>query len=142
MITKFIEATNQEAGGLNWGKFMVCRFDEAEWQYHSAVSESRLLPTVGWTKDFLMVVDLQTGEGAIFKPRGVAAADLHKHKIWVCPMFEHFLTWLYAQDLTDLNKLPALVQLEAESAMYGYRRTGFVPASAGTKPTKRKAKAA
>lgn len=126
MQTKFIEATNLDAGGFNWGKFMVCRFSEAEWAYRSAVSPERsLLSEVGWTKKHLFVCDLQTGEGGIFAPGGIAEADLHKHKIWVCPMFEPFLTWLYQQDLTDLDQLPALVQIKsAASALYGYRRKG------------------
>jgi hypothetical protein len=42
-------------------------------------------------------------------------------------MYEPFLTWLYRQDLTDLDALPDLVNLteqEAPSAMRGHRRTG------------------
>jgi hypothetical protein len=124
MLVKMIEATNQEAGGMNWGKFMVCRFTD-EWAYRSAlVPEKSLLNQVGWSKDVLLVIDLQTGEGAIFRPKGVASADLHKHKVWVCPMFEPFLNWLYQQDLRDLERLPAMVQLDATSALYGYRRKG------------------
>src|SRR5665213_4481996 len=104
MQIKFIEATNIDAGGFNWGKFMVCRFSEAEWVYPSTILPNRpLLPEVGWTKRHVLVCDLQTGEGAIFAPGGLAEADLHKHKIWVCPMFEPFLAWLYRQDLTDLE---------------------------------------
>lgn len=124
MIAKMIEATNIDVGGINWGKFVVCRFTEEEWAYQSTIGKRSLLIETGWTADVLLVVDLQTGEGAIFKPTGLAAADLHKHKVWVCPMFEPFLTWLYEQDVSDLDKLPALVQITGESALAGYRREG------------------
>lgn len=125
MKIKMIEATNVTAGGMNWGKFMVGRFTEEEWAYRSAiVPERSLLRTVGWTKKHILVWDLQTGEGAIFSPDGMARIDLNqKHQVWVCPMYEPFLTWLYQQDLTDLDTLPALVEIKnPESALYGYRR--------------------
>lgn len=123
MITKIIEATNHAAGGLNWGKFLVGRFDH-EWEYQSQIDAGRrLLPTVGWSSSTIMVFDLQTGEGGLFSPGGLASADLDKHRIWVCPMFEPFLTWLYKQDLTDLQALPAMVQItNPDSSLWGYRR--------------------
>jgi hypothetical protein len=119
--TKIIETTNR----LNWGKFLLCRLDD-EWSARSAVSGSRmpLLREIGWSPEHLWVLDLQTGEGAFFLPGRHAKADLNRHKIWVCPMFEPFLEWLYQQDLADLDALPALVELHAEFAFYGYRRTG------------------
>lgn len=126
MITRFIEATN---GPQNWGKFMVGRFTDEEWQRRSVVSNyyqsgwPTLLSAVGWSKPHVLVLDLQTGEGAIVCPGGSAPADLNKHQIWVCPLFEPFLTWLYKQDLLDLEKLPAHVDLpDAPFAMQGYRR--------------------
>jgi hypothetical protein len=123
--TKFIEAT--DATRFNWGKFMICRFDD-EWTYRSALPEaheSRLLIRCGWSADHLLVVDVQTGEGAIFFPPGSASDDLNdKHQIWVCPMFEPFLNWLYLQDVTDLDALPALVNLgNVPTSFSGYRRT-------------------
>lgn len=126
MKTRIIEASN----GFNWGKFMLGRFD-SEWerrpQIDGEASQMPLLRRCGWDNDHLMVVDLQTGEGAIFRPGGSAAADLNgKHKIWVCPLFEPFLAWLYRQPLADLDALPDVVQLDdAESAMHGYRRKGM-----------------
>lgn len=122
MQTKMIEATN----GFNWGKFMVGRFTEQEWAYRSSIGVGKsLLTEVGWTPDVILVCDLQTGEGAILRPRGLASADLIKHRIWVCPMFEPFLEWLYEQDLTNLDDLLASVDLKgAKSAVYGYRRPG------------------
>lgn len=73
----------------------------------------------------LIVFDLQTGEErAFFLPGGLASADLNgKHQIWVCPMFEPFLAWLYKQDTSDLSALPALVNLgDVPISMRGYRR--------------------
>ena len=83
-----------------------------------------LLQARGWSPEHVLVLDLQTGEGAIFKPGGIARCDLsEKHEIWVCPMYEPFLTWLYQQDLSDLDKLPEFVYLgDVPTAMFGYRR--------------------
>lgn len=123
MLTHIIEATN----GINWGKFIVARFDAEEWRKRSPISGSAmpLLRETGWDPDFVWVLDLQTGEGALFRPGGLAGADLNRHKIWVCPLYEPFLCWLYQQDLSDLSALPETVQLpEAEPALYGYRRPG------------------
>ena len=123
MESKIIEVTNNRSGGINWGKFMVSQFT-TEWERTSRINDRQLLSTIGWDQSHILVTDLQTGEGAIFRPGGLAAADLHKHRIWVCPLFEPFLTWLYQQDLTDLNALPDVVEIAAESALYGYRRQG------------------
>lgn len=121
MKTKIIEGSN----GFNWGKFLVARFTD-EWDYKSKIDGLPLLRTRGWTPDNLWVMDLQTGEGALFRPGGFAVADLEKHKVWVCPLFEGFLTWLYKQDLSDLDKLPDVVDdLPKElSALWGHRRSG------------------
>lgn len=130
MITKIIEVTNNDQ---NWGKFMLLRPD-TEWSVFSQIDPPEplrgvrtlgLLARLGWTPEHLWVLDLQTGEGANFRAGGLAAADLNKHKIWVCPMFEPFLTWLYRQDLADLAKLPDLVNLlDAPFEFRGYRRPG------------------
>jgi hypothetical protein len=122
VITKIIEATNN----FNWGKFMVARFDEQEWALRSQIDDGAcLLSRLGWTPEHVWVLDLQTGEGALFSPHGYAIADLNKHKIWVCPLYQPFLEWLYKQDLQDILKLPMKVELpKAEGALYGYRRDG------------------
>lgn len=124
MQIKFIEATN---GPQNWGKFMITRFD-SEWSERSAVEPSQpLIAGRGWSREHIFITDLQTGEGAMFRPGGYARHDLGKHQIWVCPLFEPFLEWLYKQDLSDLDALPAHVDLpEAEFMMSGYRRAGPV----------------
>jgi hypothetical protein len=120
--TKVLEVTN---GSFNWGKFLIGRFD-GEWSRESMVAKGQtLLSTVGWTGSHILVVDLQTGEGAIFMPGGLASHDLEKHRVWVCPLFEPMLTWLYKQDLADIGKLPDLVDLkDAHFEMSGYRREG------------------
>jgi len=113
---------------FNWGKFCVARFDY-EWAIPSSVSDlgHSLLAERGWTPDNIWVLDLETREGACFRPGGYAKADMDKHKIWCCPMFEPFLAWLYTQDLSDLSKLQKVVRLtekDVAGAMHGYRHQG------------------
>ncbi len=132
MIRKFIEVTNHGDGGINFGKFMVARFEADDVTYQSQLEAglgitASLIRGRGWGSEHLFVLDLQTGEGAMFRHGGLASADLRKHGIWVCPMFEPFLEWLYRQDVTDLDTLPALLELteaDAPSAFAGYRRSG------------------
>jgi hypothetical protein len=118
----------ETVNALNWGKFMICQFEGADFAERSVVDDitfQGLLDGQGWGPDHLLVFDLATGEGALFRPGGLAAADLMKHKIWVCPMFEPFLEWLYEQDLSDLSALPRRIELpEAPMAAAGYRRPG------------------
>lgn len=130
MLTHIIEATNHSEE--NWGKFMLMRFS-TEWEYRSQLPGAGgrlLLRSNGIPPGSLIVLDLQTGEGANFQPRPEASVgyDLDNHRIWVCPMFEPFLHWLYQQNLDDITKLPAFVKLDRESdkffAIAGYRRPG------------------
>lgn len=124
MESVFIEGVHPGGNG-NHGKFMVARFSPEEWARRSGVAGDRFLSGRGWSPDHVLVLDLQTGEGSIFKPGGLASADLNKHKIWVCPLFQPFLEWLYQQDLADLSKLPSVVEFPAaEFALWGYRRPG------------------
>lgn len=135
MQTKLIEVTN---GPHNHGKFLIGQFDE-EWTRPCLVDPSfgttfhrALLHRCGWTPEHTLVFDLQTGEGALFRLGGLARADLNKTRIWVCPLFEPFLTWLYAEvrkDATDwFAKLPEQLDLpNAPFAMHGYRREGREP---------------
>jgi hypothetical protein len=121
--TKIIEATN---GPSNWGKFLLGRPD-VEWSRTSVSSDSSLpiLSERGWGPADLLVLDLETGEGAVFCPGGSARADLGSRRILVCPLFEPFLEWLYKQDLVDLDALPDHVDLsDAHVAHRGYRRPG------------------
>jgi hypothetical protein len=126
MQAKIVEATN----GFNWGKFMVAKLSDRELATESAVDPgSNLFRSIGYNFQNIWVFDLQTREGAAFYPKGHARADLHKHKVWVCPMFEPFLEWLYTQDCSNISLLPALVELDPEAtkhhtAMWGYRRPG------------------
>lgn len=127
MKTQIVEVTN---GPMNWGKFLVGHFD-TEFQRKPAIpgidgrlmADSSLLVQRGWGRDHFLVLDLETGEGAIFHRPGSPQADLDKHRIWVCPLFEPFLTWLYAQP--SIENLPAHVDLpKAPFALQGYRRPG------------------
>lgn len=120
VITHFIEAS-QTAAGFNHGKFMLGRLSEVEAAARSALPgyEDESLWTVGGRRRLnprsTLVLDLQTGEGAAFALRGLAVADLAAREIWVCPMFEPFLVWLYQQGLGDgsgdIKALPRFVTL-------------------------------
>lgn len=128
MRQHIIEATNNEQ---NWGKFMLQAYDADDLAYRSIVMPTvRLLAHIGDYPLALWVMDLQTGEGARFypKPGGIASEDLGKHKIWVCPLFEPFLGWLYENRITglyDFSLLPSIVQLpHAPFALSGRRREG------------------
>lgn len=127
METRFFEVTN----GFNWGKFLVSRFDADEWARKARLEEAEERPLLvgrGWAGDHLFVMDLQTGEGALFRHGGSATYDVEaKHHIWVCPMFIPFLTWLYTQPVKDVMTLPRLIHLteaEAPSSMIGKRGDG------------------
>jgi hypothetical protein len=144
MRTRFVEVSQDATRGFNWGKFLVGVFEPEEWLRSSELERQlnrmggSLLATRGWTPGHVLVLDLETGEGAMFAPGGSPSADLDKHRVWVCPMFEPFLGWLYGHILewslaTKMPRdtygwfdvLPALVELpDAEPAMQGYRRRG------------------
>lgn len=126
METVMIETVQSKDTARNHGKFLVGRMDKGEWEYRSQVDPGRpLLSVCGWPGNFLWVMDLQTGEGIYVQPGGSARADLNRHQVWVCPMFEPFLEWLYTQDTTDIHSLRSLVELpDAEFSMQGYRREG------------------
>jgi hypothetical protein len=125
--TYIFEGIQQYGTPLNWGKFMVA-IPDVEWFRESQVDESGrypLLERIGWTQAHIWVMDLQTGEGAWFRHGGNARADLEKHRIWVCPLFEEFLGWLYAQDLNRLHQQPGVIELpDAQFSINGYRRPG------------------
>lgn len=125
MKTKIIEAV--EKTKFNWGKFLVGKFTD-EWDVPSHVNEEGkrcLLSKRGWGNNHALVLDLETGEGAVFCIGGLAKCDLEKHRIWVCPLFEPFLEWLYQQDLDDLDQLPSVIDLGyVPTAIRGYRRPG------------------
>lgn len=136
----YFEAVNQAP---NWGKFAVGRFGPDEWGW---MSETKLesgeanpysvLGQNGWGRDHLFIMDLATGEGAIFRPGGGSArGDLLKTQLWVCVLFEAFLTWLYQQararggrlSESDLEALAAggLVHVDVPPARAGWRRPGL-----------------
>lgn len=133
MKTRFVEATQDAETGGNWGKFCVGLFDKEEWSRREGLPAAGgygMLVSRGWRPETTIhVLDLQTGEGALFSLFGSARADLQKHRVWVCPMFEPFLVWLYefvyAAGDKWFDKLPVVVELpKAEFAFAGYRRPG------------------
>ena len=140
MDIKFVEATQDLAAGFNYGKFGVGRFTDDEWREPAALPAAgtgSLLRARGWGAEHSWVLDLQTGEGAIFRLGGLARADLNRTRIWVCPLFEPFLEWLYEQYRQQPDRwwpdLPRLAVLAgAPAAVAGYRRPG--PAADGSSP--------
>lgn len=99
MRSKIVEAVG--GNNFNWGKFMVLQWEPEDWDHTSIVQHEydgrvrRLLPSIGHNRRDIMVMDLETCEGAIFSPGGVARSDLRKRRVWVCVLFEPFLDWLY-----------------------------------------------
>ena len=138
MEIRFVECGN----GFNWGKFAVGRFDAGEWRYPvcgagqppaelaPGASVPSLLRSQGWSPvSHAWVLDLATGEGAYFTLGGLAAADLQRHQIWVCLLYEPFLDWLnrhYRDHPGDwFDTLPAVLDLpDAPNGLYGHRRPG------------------
>jgi hypothetical protein len=125
VIYRFTEVTNL----VNWGKFLVSKFDENDHAQVSAIDHGPLIQRRGWTRQHLFVMDLQTGEGAMFLPGpgGSAMHDLERHRIWCCPMYQYFLERLYVTPAWwDVVSLPAIIKLgpEVPSALAGYRRKG------------------
>jgi hypothetical protein len=129
MKTAIIEATN---GEQNWGKFLVGVMTD-EWKHRSAVdveSQSPLLRLRAWSRDYIWVMDLETGEGALLCHRDVVRDALERHQVWVCPLFEPFVGWLFAQPMHGdpeawLDGLPPLIDFpDAAFGLSGYRRGG------------------
>jgi hypothetical protein len=141
METKFIEVV--EATNFNWGKFMLGRFTNEEWALRSSLDGGPLIQQRGWSPEHILVLDIQTGEGAVFMPGGLVRHDLNeRHQIWVCPMYEPFMEWLYKQDLADLSKLPSIINLGiVPTAMQGYRRKRKQPSKASSEPQVQEKKA-
>lgn len=136
MELKFVEAISDEG---NWGKFAVGRHETSEWREREAIrpddlpegaTTPGLLRGRGWGPEHVWILDLQTGEGAMFRPGGHARADLSKRQIWVCPLFEPFLVAFYEhvrrfQDLGWWEQLPRVMRLTGVPLqLRGYRRRG------------------
>lgn len=101
METRFVEATDTHRG--LYGKFMLARWTHEEWDRRAQMDGTlgqRLLASRGHDPREFWVVDLETNEGAFFSmnKHGLAASDLMKRRIWVCPLFEGFLQHLYSLD--------------------------------------------
>lgn len=127
MRTKIVEVTQSQASGFNWGKVLVCEFTD-EWDVPSVIgAHHSLLAARGWGRNVRLVLDIETGEGALFSfPIGSAHNDLQKRRIWVCPMFEPLMChWQTINWAGDLDELPDVVELpDAPAAMASYRRPG------------------
>jgi len=129
MRTHIIEATN---GELNWGKFMVGVMDTQDWRRMPMTpgcdQGMPLLQARRWDVTDIWVMDLETREGAVFRlANGDPSGALNKHQIWVCPLFEPFVNWLFTQPHEQILMLalPDWVDLpDAVFAFKGHRRPG------------------
>jgi hypothetical protein len=118
----------------NWGLFMVLVPDGNEWSWQSKVVPSLepVLGNFGWTPQHVIVMDIRTGEAAIFNPAsGQPKVELDEHRIYTSPHFKPFLEWLYAQDIEHLWQAPGVVTElpDATFAMRGWREIGPHPVS-------------
>lgn len=139
MELKFIEAghpVDENGFGGNWGKFAVGRWtgpELGEKTKYPGCEGQNIASLRGWGGDHVWLFDLQTGEAARFHTNNPIPVDvrhqLKTHKIWVCPMFEPFMVWLWGHirlhpDWWDT--LPRTVELPADTPFdfAGYRRPG------------------
>lgn len=129
MKTKIVEATTGPQG--NWGKFLIGQFDQDEIDTVSAIAPEygSVLKQRGWwdPAQYFLMLDIETGEGSVFATWGDARADLHKHRIWVCPLFQPTLARIRAMAPFAVADLPSLLELsfdEAPFAMAVPRRAG------------------
>ncbi len=130
MDIRLIEAGQTLEEGPNWGKFLVGRFEEDEWNYPSVITGEPLLRSLGPTKTprrdpyttaNILVLDLQTGEGFFTRasqtPRqrewecalDRAFEELANHAVHTCVIFPWFLAHLYT--LEDPLACHAFVEL-------------------------------
>ncbi len=133
MKTHFIEATQRD--DFNWGKFLLCQYEPADWAHpvHLPISKSlasqpqSLLRSRMRDPDGIWCLDIETNEGAYLRWGPRMHLDLNdKHQVWVCPMYEPFLEWLGSQhELGDITMLPHFLRLDTDfGAVAGYRRSG------------------
>lgn len=111
MRTKIIEV--EEVNKTLWGKFMIGVFDD-EWGRSTMVEDyghQNLLQRLGWVREHILIVDLSVGHGAIFHIKSYPVGQVAEKGIYFCPMMTAFVLWLSAQDLSDLDALPDVVEL-------------------------------
>ncbi len=131
MRTKILEAGVAKDDPRTWGRFLLGRMD-VEWEAPSAIDDAaRRVLGADWQnperattvlsqchyskRGHLLVLDLSTGEGAVFNLDGWPNTELQSHKIRVSPMFQPLLDWLsYRLYLEDLDALPAFVRLHVD----------------------------
>jgi hypothetical protein len=118
VITKIIEGSD---GGA-YGKWLVGQLDEHErsrktslpgYEGNASIWTFAGARRFGADPGAVFVLDLQTGQGAVFNPTTSSSPDydLDQANIWVCPLFRDFFRWLYTQDLADVTQLPNFIDL-------------------------------
>jgi hypothetical protein len=130
--SKFLEVTNK----ANWAKLQLLQWEPSDLARPSLVQKGKVLLNAvqvrrGDAADPLTAVfvrDLQTQEGCEFYPSPEAdcKTQLDMHRVWVCPLFYPFVSWLFANYQGDVTSLPDLVELaDSKKQEYqGYRRPG------------------
>lgn len=124
MIQHFLEASN---GGL-WGKFLLLRHSPENLALKSSLPDfenETLLRGRKFDDEMTMMVDLQTGTGAIYtlsNPFDALFSLESKRRIWVCPLYRPTLFWLAQQGLGrgkgDITKLPRYIDVSEAEAQY------------------------
>ncbi len=139
MQLKFVEVghpVDKDGLGGNWGKFAVGRWtvqELGEKTQFPGCEGQRIASLHGWGGDHVWLFDLQTGESARFYINNPVPVDvrsqLKNHQIWVCPMFEPFMVWLWSHIRLNpswWDTLPRTVELPADTPfeVAGFRRPG------------------
>lgn len=128
MQTKIIEAST----GINWGRFLLQRFEASERAHRSHFEPISIWKDSPPPQTALWVLDLITGEGALFDLAKPLEEQLAQHQVWVCVLFEPFLAWLEARfrQASSLDAfwdaLPAGVQVSAAPEVIGYRHGAWI----------------
>ena len=120
MKTRIIEATSDQ---IFWSTFLVGVFD-MERRYKSCVDGSMVLRS--YSPRDIFILDIQTREGAVFAPHGLADVDIERTAIYTGPLFKAFLHWIRAQfrEGLSLNDLPKHVEVPLTEAQEAQRQEG------------------
>lgn len=114
MKTKVIEVEEPVPGF--WCKFMIGVFTD-EWGHRPVVDApeyeaTSLLRQLGWSRDHYLILDLESGQGAIFHRGSHPEWDERTKGLSRNPMLVPLWKWLQTQDLDRIQDFPDKVTLE------------------------------